>query len=107
MAQIGDAGGGGTDQQAGLDCSETPLVAEFDVKIPGWASTAGQRVWLRLRFLPPVKRACLNTPAAYILFTSTIHFVKDDDITIELPSGWQVSSVPAPQDQNGKVVVTA
>src|SRR5208337_3971564 len=26
--------------------SETPLVAEFDLKIPGWASNAGRRVLL-------------------------------------------------------------
>src|SRR5437660_6263708 len=30
---------------------------------------------------------------------------KADDVTIELPPGWQVSSVPPPQDRNGKVMV--
>lgn len=29
---------------------------------------------------------------------------KVEDITIDLPTGWQVSSVPPPQDQNMKVV---
>ena len=29
---------------------------------------------------------------------------KADDVTVELPPGWQVSSVPLPQDQSGKVV---
>jgi len=31
-------------------------------------------------------------------------YEKADDMTIELPPGWQVSSVPAAQDKNGKVV---
>lgn len=29
---------------------------------------------------------------------------KVDDLTIELPAGWQVSSVPSPQNQDGHVV---
>ena len=29
---------------------------------------------------------------------------KADDITVELPPGWQVGSVPKEQDQNGNVV---
>jgi hypothetical protein len=30
---------------------------------------------------------------------------KIDDVTIELPTGWQVSSVPAPKTQDEKVVL--
>jgi hypothetical protein len=32
-------------------------------------------------------------------------FEKRDDITIELPSGWQVSNVPAAQKQDAHVIV--
>ena len=32
-------------------------------------------------------------------------FEKVDDITIELPAGWQTTSLPTAQNQNGKVVV--
>ena len=31
-------------------------------------------------------------------------YEKDDDVTIELPPGWQVSSVPPPQAKDGHVV---
>jgi len=31
-------------------------------------------------------------------------FEKDDDVTIELPIGWKVSSVPPAQDQDAKAV---
>jgi hypothetical protein len=30
---------------------------------------------------------------------------KSDDVTVELPPGWQVSSVPPPQEVNGKIIV--
>jgi hypothetical protein len=32
-------------------------------------------------------------------------YEKADDLTIELPPGWQVSSMPPPQDTNGKVML--
>jgi hypothetical protein len=32
-------------------------------------------------------------------------FEKRDDITIELPGGWQVSNLPAPQKQDAHVIV--
>jgi len=36
-------------------------------------------------------------PVYYVYF-----FTKEDDITVELPSGWQVSSVPKAQDTDAK-----
>lgn len=84
--------------------SETPLVAEFDVKIPVWASQAGKRM---------VVPAAIFTGAEKHLFehTNRVHpiyfeypYEKDDDVTIDLPAGWQVSSVPAAQSQDGHVV---
>jgi len=85
--------------------SETPLVAEFNLKIPGWASNAGRRV---------VVPAAIFTAGEKGIFehANRVHPVyfeypheKMDDISVELPPGWQVSSVPAAQDQNGKAVV--
>jgi hypothetical protein len=31
--------------------------------------------------------------------------LKADDVTVELPAGWQVSSVPPPQNQDGHVIL--
>lgn len=84
--------------------SETPLVAEFDLKIPGWASGAGRRV---------VIPAAIFTAAEKGMFehTNRVHPVyfeyphqKIDDVSVELPPGWQVSSVPPAQQADGKVV---
>jgi hypothetical protein len=87
------------------DGSETPLVAQFDVKIPGLASNAGRRV-----FLP----AGIFTGAEKQLFehTNRVHpiyfeypYEKDDDVTITLPPSWQVGSVPAAHVQDGHVIL--
>jgi hypothetical protein len=84
--------------------SETPLVAEFDVKIPGWASTAGHRVLTPAAvFAASEKGVFEHTSRVHPIYFDFL-FEKDDDVTIELPPGWQVSNVPAPQDQNVKVV---
>jgi hypothetical protein len=84
--------------------SETPLVAEFNLKVPGWSSNAGKRV---------VIPAVLFSAADKGLFEreNRIHPIyfeypheRLEDVTIELPTGWQVSSVPPPQSQDKKVV---
>src|ERR1019366_4256674 len=72
---------------------------------PGWPANAGKRA---------VIPAAIFTSAEKGIFehTERVHpvyfefpYEKADDATIELPPGWQVSSVPPPQDQNGKVVL--
>jgi translation elongation factor EF-1beta len=84
--------------------SETPLVAEFDVKIPGWASNAGKRVVLAAGVFTGVEKHVFE-------HTNRVHpiyfeypFEKEDDVTIELPPGWQVSSVPPAQAKDAHVV---
>jgi hypothetical protein len=84
--------------------SSAPLVAEFTVKIPGWASNAGSRA---------VIPAAIFTSAEKGLFehTNRVHPIyfeyphqKIDDVSIELPPGWRVNSMPAKQDVDQKVV---
>jgi hypothetical protein len=85
--------------------SETPLVAEFDVKIPGWVSSAGKRAVLPVGFFAAdEKRVFEHAQRVHPIYFEYPH-EKIDDVTIELPTGWQVSSVPAPQTQDAKVVL--
>ncbi len=84
--------------------SETPLVAEFEVKIPGWASNAGRRVILPAGIFTQVEKHIFE-------HTNRVHpiyfeypYEKIDDITVELPPGWAVSSVPAARTQDGHIV---
>ncbi len=84
--------------------SSSPLVAEFSLKIPGWASSAGRRALLPLGIFTAAEKHVFD-------HTERIHPIyfefpseKVDDVTINLPSGWQASSLPAVQDESGKTV---
>ena len=91
-------------KQPDWSSSEAPLVAEFDLKVPGWASAAGRRAMVPVGlFSAPEKRVFEHAERVhpiYFRFPSE----KVDDITIDLPLGWLVGSTPPAQDQNAKVV---
>jgi hypothetical protein len=85
--------------------SEAPLIAEFSLKIPGWASNAGRRAMIP---------AAIFTAGEKGLFehANRVHPIyfeypneKADDVTIELPAGWAVSSVPPEQNEDGHIIV--
>jgi hypothetical protein len=77
---------------------ELPLVAEFDLKIPGWAAAAGQRALLPVGVFSNgqkgVFKHAARTHHLYFNFPARIA----DDIAIELPPGWQVNNTPKPQN---------
>jgi hypothetical protein len=85
--------------------SETPLVAEFTLKIPGWASNAGKRVLLPAAIFTAGEKGVFEHANRVQPIYFDYPYQKADNIAVELPAGWQVSSVPPAQDLNGKVVV--
>jgi transglutaminase-like putative cysteine protease len=85
--------------------SETPLVAEYNLKIPGWASGAGRRVMIPAAIFTAAEKGVFEHANRVQPIYFEYPHEKADDVTIELPPGWQVSSVPPPQDRNGKVMV--
>ncbi len=104
-SQIGVPAEAELTKQPDWTSSETPLVAEFNLKIPGWASNAGKRVAIPAAiFTGGEKRLFEHENRVHPVYFSYPH-EKAEEVTIELPAGWQVSSVPPPQDQNGKVVM--
>ena len=104
-AQIGVAAEAELTNKADWTSSETPLVAEFNLKIPGWASSAGRRVMIPAAIFTAAEKGVFEHANRVQPIYFEYPHEKVDDVTIELPPGWQVSSVPPPQDQNGKVVV--
>ena len=85
--------------------SSTPLIAEFELKIPGWASSAGKRTVFPVGiFTATEKRVFEHANRVHPIYFE-YPFEKWDDVTIELPPGWQVSSVPKAQVQDGHVIV--
>jgi hypothetical protein len=84
--------------------SERPLIAEFEVSIPGWASSAGRRTVLPAGLFTAIEKHVFE-------HTNRIHpiyidypYEKDDDVTIELPASWEVGSLPPPQLKDGHIV---
>ena len=86
--------------------SSTPtLVAEFDLKVPGWASGAGRRALLPVGlFGGPEKHAFEHATRVHPIYFS-YPSSRLDDVTIDLPLGWQVSSLPAVPDLDAKAAV--
>jgi len=84
--------------------SEPPLVAEFDVKIPGWASNAGKRALIPAGVFTAVEKHIFEHADRVHPIYFDYPYEKVDEVTIELPSGWQVDSVPPALDQDKGVV---
>ena len=82
--------------------SDPPLAAEFKVKIEGWVSGAGRRAMMPVGLFGASEKRVFDhadrvQPVYYPYF-----YTKEDDIKIELPLGWHVSSVPKPRDADAK-----
>lgn len=84
--------------------SETPLVAEFAMKVPGWTSSAGKRAILPVGFFTVHEKSIFEHANRVHPIYFEYPYQKLDDVTIELPPGWQVSSVPQGQTANGHIV---
>jgi hypothetical protein len=84
--------------------SETPLVAEFHLKVPGWVSGAGKRALMPVGLFTANEKRIFEhanrTQPIYFEYP----FEKLDDVSIELPAGWQVASLPPAKNQDGHIV---
>ena len=84
--------------------SETPLVAEFNLKIPGWAANAGKHAMIPAAIFTAAEKGMFEHANRVQPVYFEYPHESADDVTVQLPSGWQVSSVPRPQDQDGHVI---
>ena len=82
--------------------SETPLTAEFNLKVPGWTSAAGKRAMLPTSlFCAREKHVFEHADRVWPIY---FHFPykTTDDVNIKLPAGWLVESVPKDEDRDLK-----
>jgi len=85
--------------------SSSPLVAEYTLKVPGWVSGAGRRALLPLGlFGAPEKHLFDHAHRVHPIYFE-FPFQRSDDVSIDLPSGWQISTVPQPQTVDAKAIV--
>lgn len=84
--------------------SETPFVAEFNLKVPNWASNAGKRMALPAGIFVAHEKSIFKHAHRVQPIYFQYPYQAVDDVTIELPAGWHVSSVPPPQNLDIHVV---
>ncbi len=85
--------------------SSQPLVAEFSLKIPGWVSGAGRRALLPVGIFSATEKHIFEHTNRVFPVYFQYPFEKVDDVIIDLPLGWQVQSLPQPQNQDGHIIV--
>ena len=86
------------------DSSAPTMVAEFTLKVQGWASAAGHRTLLpETLFGNGEKHTFEHTNRVHPI---CFHYPYEDidDVTIELPLGLQVQSVPSEKSKDEKVI---
>jgi hypothetical protein len=91
----------------GWESTEEPLIAEFSVEIPGYASQAGKRMLLPTGIF----QAQQKNPFSHAERVHPIYFrypyQELDNVRIKLPAGYSLETMPRPQDQNhpaGRIV---
>jgi len=103
-SQIGGAAQADLTNQPDWTSSETPLVAEFNLKITGWTVNAGKRVLIPAAIFTVGEKTIFEHANRVHPVYFEYPYEKVDDLTIDLPPGWQVSGVPPAQDQDQHVV---
>jgi hypothetical protein len=74
--------------------AETPLIAEFELRVQGWAASAGNRSLMPVGLFGGSEKHMFEHSARVHPLYFTFPFQHTDEVAIELPPGWQVSSVP-------------
>ncbi|NDQ58616.1 MAG: DUF3857 domain-containing protein [Acidipila sp.] len=84
--------------------SAAPLIAEFNLKIPGWASGAGRRALLPVGFFSSTEKHLFEHASRVYPVYFEFPFQKLDEVTIQPPLGWRVANLPPVLDVNARVV---
>lgn len=84
--------------------SSSSLVAEYTLKVTGWVSGAGRRALLPVGlFAAPEKHLFDHAERVHPIYFE-FPFQRSDDVSIDLPLGWQISTVPKPENLDAKAV---
>ena len=86
------------------NASDTTLIAQFHVKIPGWASNAGHRTLVPAEIFGAGEKHVFESTIRVHPIYFSYAYVDSDDIIVKLPPGWQISNLPRPQGNNLKAL---
>jgi len=87
------------------DSASPTLTAEFDLTVAGWAARAGQRTLLPVALFSAREKSVFQHDARTHPLYFSFPYETIDDVHIELPSNWQVSSIPRPHTEDRKALV--
>jgi hypothetical protein len=80
------------------------MVAEYHLKVPGWVSGAGRRALFPVGlFSANEKHVFEHAERIYPVYFHN-SYLRSDKVTVTLPLGWKVTTVPAPVNQDAKAV---
>jgi len=85
--------------------SSPTLVAEYHLKVPGWASVAGRRRLMSVGLFGNGEKHVFDHTARVHPIYFNYAYQDQDDVIIELSGGWQINSLPMPQNIDGHVVL--
>lgn len=85
--------------------SAPTLVAQFHIKIPGWASGAGRRTLLPISPFGGDEKHLFESANRVHPISFSYAFTDTDDITFTLPSDWRASDLPQPRTSDLKAVL--
>jgi hypothetical protein len=81
-----------------------PLIAEFNVKIPGWVAGAGHRAFMPVGIFGAAQKHVFEHANRVHPLYFEFPYEEVDDVTIDLPLGWQVTTLPPAKKQDGHIV---
>ncbi|HJZ64719.1 MAG TPA: DUF3857 domain-containing protein [Candidatus Acidoferrum sp.] len=85
--------------------SSPNLVAEYSLKVPGWITGAGKRALMPVGLFSSTEKQVFDHAARNYAVYFQYPYEKNDVISVELPLGWKLGSLPAPQNQDAKAAV--
>ncbi|HLZ39983.1 MAG TPA: DUF3857 domain-containing protein [Candidatus Sulfotelmatobacter sp.] len=87
--------------------SSPTLLAEYTLKVPGWVAGAGKRALLPVGlFAAPEKHLFDHAERVHPIYFE-FPFQRSDDVSIDIPLGWQISTLPKPAKLDAKAVTYA
>lgn len=89
----------------GWETEDKPLIAEFHVRIPGYASAAGKRLLLPPYLFQTKQRDAFKQSDRKFPVYFPYAFVENDAISIKLPSGYTIEG--SPKDQEARLPYAA
>lgn len=78
--------------------SDEPLIAEYALKVPGWAAAAGQRQLLKVGLFCRQEDRTFERPIRTQPLYFSFPYEHADDVSIEMPAGTRVGSLPKSQN---------